>query len=76
MAILLINKSANKDEGIAPPIKDVSSSEAAPLTEYSSASEIPMRKDAGQIEVSAGGAYLNLVIVFPRGYLACGAVFD
>ena len=58
MAILLINKSANKDEGIAPPIKDVSSSEAAPLTEYSSASEIPMRKDAGQIEVSAGGAYL------------------
>ena len=58
MAILLISKSANKDEEIAPPIKDVSSSETIPLTEYSSASEIPAKKDAGQIKVSAAGAYL------------------
>ena len=58
MAILLISKSANKDEEIAPPIKDVSSSETMPLTEYSSASEIPAKKDAGQIKVSAAGAYL------------------
>ncbi|MDP2650864.1 MAG: serine hydrolase [bacterium] len=58
MAILLISKSANKDEEIAPPIKDVSSSETMPLTEYSSASEIPARKDDDQIKVSAAGAYL------------------
>ncbi|MEX2033315.1 MAG: serine hydrolase [Candidatus Colwellbacteria bacterium] len=58
MAILLINKSANKNEEIAPPIKDVSSSETMPLIEYSSASEIPARKDDDQIKVSAAGAYL------------------
>jgi len=58
MAILLVNKSINKNEGIAPPIADVSSGETMSLTEYNSASEIPTRNDDSQIKVSAAGAYL------------------
>ena len=58
MAILLINKPINKGEGIAPPIKNVSSGETTSLTEYNSPSEIPDKKDNGQIKVSAAGAYL------------------
>jgi len=58
MAILLVNKSINKDEGAAPPIEDASSNETTSLTEYNSTSEIPIRKDDGQIKVSAAGAYL------------------
>ena len=74
MAILLINKSANKDGEVAPPIREVTSSETMPLTEYGSASELPARKDDDQIKVSAAGAYLNLASVFPHRYLACGTV--
>lgn len=58
MAILLVNKSVNKDREAAAPIGGAGSNETASLTEYSSASEIPAKKDVNQVEVNAAGAYL------------------